>query len=58
MGFWDKRFKLDVGHCQNKVLEQLEEEQNTELDLIQKTKSYFFNFDEYDSAEESDEALI
>ena len=33
IGFWDNRMKLDVDHCQKKILEQLEEEQNSEFDL-------------------------
>ena len=58
-GFWDSKLKLDVDRCQNKVFEQLEQEQNSsEFDLKQKTKSYYFNFDKFDRAEESDETSI
>ena len=53
IGFWDNKMKLDVDHCQKKIFEQLEEEQNSEFDLKRKAASYFLNFYEY-SVEEED----
>ena len=49
--------QLDEEECQKKVREKIEEGQNYEYDLIQKAKSYYFNFYEYDSAEESEERI-
>ena len=48
--------KLDEEQCQEKVFKILKEEQKSDFALIQKAKNYFFNFYEYDSAEESEEA--